>query len=82
MGRSTPFGNSSACASAFLIGQDSEGHWIARDKRGLTGGVFVNKLAAIKFAMFESDRRPNAVLFLPEHIKLTLSGALPALAVS
>jgi hypothetical protein len=80
MGQSTPIGSPGTSASAFLVGQDDAGRWIARDRRGLTGGIFVNKLAALKFAMFESDSGPNAVLFVPEHIKLTLSGALPTLS--
>jgi hypothetical protein len=79
MGQSTPF-KSIVIAPMFYVGQDDEGHWIARDTRGLTGGLFVDRQAAIKFAAFESDGSPHAVMFVPEHIKLSLSGALPALS--
>jgi hypothetical protein len=67
-------------ASMFFVGRDENGRWLARDDRGLTGGIFVDKNAALKFALFESDRRPSAVLLLPEHVELTLTGKLPAWA--
>ena len=30
----------------FLIGQNSRGQWVARDQRGLRGGLFVSHAAA------------------------------------
>ena len=63
----------------YLVGRDGEGHWVVRDEAGLTGGLFVSKAAAIRFACFETDHQPNAVLFVPEHIRLPLSGSVPRL---
>jgi hypothetical protein len=37
----------------FEIAQDSHGHWIARDKDGLIGGVFLTQKDALRFALFE-----------------------------
>ena len=65
-------------ASIFFAGRDEDGRWMARDDRGLNGGVFVDNKAAIKFANFEGDRCLHAALLLPEHVKLTLTGKLPA----
>jgi hypothetical protein len=79
MGQWTAVKSSPQAAPMFVVGQDDEGHWIVRDSRGLSGGLFVDKAAAIRFAAFESNRRPQAVLFVPEHIRLSLSGSLPAL---
>ena len=64
--------------SQFLVGRDADGRWVVRDEFGLRGGVFVSKAAAVHFACFETDHQPNVVLFLPEHIKLSLTGAVPA----
>lgn len=61
-----------------LVGRDADGRWIVRDERGVTGGVFVSRAAAVHFACFEADHRPNAVVFLPEHIRLSLTGSIPA----
>lgn len=80
MGQSTPASFSTpagASTQRFLVGQDPEGHWIVRAANGLIGGLFATKQAAIRFACFETGRAPDAVLFVPEHIKLSLSGALP-----
>jgi hypothetical protein len=37
----------------FEIAQDSHGYWIARDKDGLIGGVFLTQKDALRFALFE-----------------------------
>ena len=61
-----------------LLGRDEEGHWIVRDARGLSGGVFVSRDAALRFAAHETNHRPHAVHPVPEAIRLTLTGALPS----
>lgn len=62
-----------------LLGRDEEGHWIVRDARGLSGGIFVNRDAALRYAAHETEHRPNAVHLVPEPVSLTLTGALPRL---
>jgi hypothetical protein len=62
----------------FVVGMDAEGHWIARDRTGLVGGIFVSREAALDFAEFETDHDPDAVEVLPGTVHLTLAGALPA----
>lgn len=62
----------------FVVGTDADGHWIARDRAGLIGGIFVSREAAMNFAEFEADHDANAVEVLPQTIRLTLAGALPA----
>jgi hypothetical protein len=61
----------------FVVGIDAEGHWIARDRAGLVGGIFISREAAIDFAEFEADHDPNAIEVLPQTVHLTLAGALP-----
>jgi hypothetical protein len=56
----------------FVVGRDGEGHWIARDEQGLTGGVFADKTAAIRFAVMESNHQAGAVRFAPATAKLSL----------
>ena len=38
----------------FDVRHDRHGHWIARDRDGLTGGTFVSRAAALRFALFET----------------------------
>jgi hypothetical protein len=64
----------------FLIGRDSCGRWVAQDQRGLCGGLFVSRAEAVRYAMFESGRRPQAVIMVPGVLELDM--ARPAASVS
>lgn len=61
-----------------LLGRDEKDHWVVRDARGLSGGVFVSRDAALRFAAHETNHRADAVHLVPEPIRLTLTGALPS----
>jgi hypothetical protein len=58
----------------FLIGKDSRGRWVARDERGLCGGLFINCAEAVKFAMFENGRCAQAVIMVAEVLELDMTG--------
>ena len=45
----------------FDIGHDHRGHWIARDRDGLTGGTFLTHRDAVRFALFEADGDPSYI---------------------
>jgi hypothetical protein len=57
----------------FLVGKDSHGHWVVRDQSGLRGGLFVDRTEALKYAMFENGRRPQAVVMVPGILELDMS---------
>ncbi len=59
-------------AHRFVIGRDGEGHWIARDEQGQTGGVFADRVSAIRFATMESDHQAGAIRFAPASARLSL----------
>lgn len=59
-------------ASAFLVGRDQEGHWLAVEAHGLGGGLFTTQEAALRYASFESGRRPGAVELVAGPIALRL----------
>ena len=66
-------------ASLFLIGKNGRGNWVARDQRGLRGGLFVSRAAALKYALFENGNRPHLVVTIPGNFDLDLSSnAFPA----
>lgn len=62
----------SPAAPTFLIGQDSQGRWVVQDRRGLCGGLFVNREEAIRYAMFESGLEPQAAVMVPGVLELDL----------
>jgi hypothetical protein len=46
------------------IGKDGQGNWVVKGPQGKYGGLFVNRAAALKFAMFESGH-PHAAVMVP-----------------
>jgi len=75
MGQADPAGSKS---SPFLMGQDSHGNWVVQDQTGDCGGIFVDRAAALRFAMFESGDRPRPVIMVPGVFELDMKrGAHP-----
>lgn len=58
--------------SRFMVGRDALGRWIVTDIKGLAGGVFADRTAAIHFAMAECDYDPGEVCAAPEGVVLSL----------
>ncbi len=59
-----------AVGSCLFIGQDHCGRWVVRDAHSLCGGLFVNQKEAIRYAMYECQRRPQSVIMLPNGLEL------------
>jgi hypothetical protein len=67
----------SAVGAQLFIGQDRCGRWIVKDARGMCGAMFADRTAAIRFAMYECQRRPQSVIMLPEGLELDAAFTLP-----
>jgi len=65
-------------SSLFMIGKDSQGHWVVQDQRKLCGGLFVDRTTALRFALFENGNRPQAVIMVPGVFELDMSSDAPA----
>jgi hypothetical protein len=63
--------------SLFRIGRNSHGDWVVQDEDGMRGGLFVDRTAALRFAMFENGRHPEAVIMVPETFELDLNRKAP-----
>ena len=59
-------------APLFLVGRNSRGNWVAQDRSGLCGGLFVGRAAAVKFALSENGNQPEAVIMVPGTLELAL----------
>lgn len=67
-----------SCSSAStitFIGKNSRGNWVAQEQNGLYGGLFVNRIQALKFALFENGHHPETIVELAREIELDLNGA-------
>jgi hypothetical protein len=66
-------GEPSPPSGLFLIGRNSRGHWVVKDPSGLQGGLFIDRVHAVKYAMSENGRRPRAVVMVPDVLELDIS---------
>jgi hypothetical protein len=77
MNKDEPPSSSSSRSSLFLVGRDSHGHWVAQDPSGKRGGLFIDRAEALKYAMFENGRRPQAVIMVPGVLELDMNTKPP-----
>ena len=54
----------------FYIAQNSNGFWLAREASGRTGGLFLLKRSALRFARNKSEPAGCATMFLAEPLEL------------
>jgi hypothetical protein len=61
----------------FMIGRDCRGNWVAQEKSGVRGGLFINRAEALKYARFEGGNYPHAVVMVSGALELdtTCAGA-------
>ncbi len=57
----------------FMIGCNSRGNWVAQEKSGTRGGLFINCAEALKYAKFESGNYPHAVVMVSGTLELDTS---------
>jgi hypothetical protein len=64
---------SARATGLFLIGRNSHGNWVVKDPSGLHGGLFVDRVHALKYAMSENGNHRRAVVMVPDVLELDLS---------
>ena len=63
-----------SCHNAIvLIGKNSRGQWVAREQNGLYGGLFVSRIAAVRYALFENGHHPEAIISSASLLELDMS---------
>jgi hypothetical protein len=60
----------------FTVGRDSRGNWVAQEKSGARGGLFVDRAGAMKFVKFETANHPHAVVWVNGVLELNISAGL------
>ncbi|WP_271565693.1 hypothetical protein [Bradyrhizobium sp. CCBAU 11386] len=53
-----------------FIGRNRRGNWIAREKSGSFGGLFVSRAQALKYALVENGRHPESIIEVTHKIEL------------
>jgi hypothetical protein len=59
----------------FLIGKNSRGNWVVQDQHHLYGGLFIDRAAALRFALFENGNQPQSVIMIPGVLELDLNSS-------
>lgn len=62
-------------STRFIVGRDTEGHWVAMEVHGLGGGLFRTRHDALHYATDVTAHRPDAVVISTERVELRLSVA-------
>lgn len=60
----------------FLVGKDRQGHWVAKDRSHLCGGLFANRHEAVKFALFENGHQAEAVVMVAGPLELDIGDSV------
>jgi hypothetical protein len=64
--------------SAFRVGRNSRGNWVAQDQEGLRGGLFVSRTEAVRFATLANIHDPQDVIMVPGILELDMQDRTPA----
>jgi hypothetical protein len=62
-------------SSLFFVGKNSRGNWVVQDERGFRGGLFLDRVQALKFAKSENGGGPPAVIIMTEPFELDMRPA-------
>ncbi len=57
----------------FMIGQDSRGNWVVEDKNGTRGGLFVDRVQALRYIRSENGNRPQAFVTVAGVLELDIT---------
>jgi hypothetical protein len=73
MSNGEPLSPRRPASGLFLVGRNSRGNWVVQDPAGLHGGLFVDRVHALKYAMSGTANHPRAVIMVPDVLELDLS---------
>ena len=62
-------------STTVLIGRNGRGQWIARERHGLYGGLFVSREKALRYALFENGHRMDAIIDVAGILELDMTSA-------
>jgi hypothetical protein len=57
----------------FTVGQNRRGNWVVQDQKGMRGGLFVNREAALRYVRSENGFKPQAVVMVSGGFELDMN---------
>jgi len=57
----------------FMVGQDTRGNWVVQDQKGMRGGLFVNREAALRYVRSENGFKSQAVVMVSGGFELDIN---------
>jgi hypothetical protein len=75
----------SCTSNLVIIGRNSRGNWVAQEKNGLFGGLFVSRAQAVKYALFENGHHPETIVLTANIVELDMhrkASSLPQTAMA
>lgn len=60
----------------FMVGQDSRCNWVVQDQSGTRGGLFVDRLNALRYVRSENASRTQAYVAVSGVFELNMRGAI------
>jgi hypothetical protein len=63
----------------FMLGQDSHGNWVVQDQSRTRGGLFVDRIDALRFVRSENANRTQAYIAVSGVFELDIARATSAL---
>ena len=55
-----------------FIGRNRRGSWVVRDQSETRGGLFASRTEALRYAMFEADYCPQAIVMAAGFLELRI----------
>jgi len=74
MEQAPPISQENPC---WLVGKNSRGYWIARDRSSRHGGLFASLTAAQRYARLQTIGRDATIVVVVDHLELDLSAPSP-----
>jgi hypothetical protein len=59
-------------SSRFFVGKNSRGNWVVQDERGFRGGLFLDRIQALKFIKFENGGSFPPVMMMQKPFELDM----------
>jgi hypothetical protein len=60
----------------FMVGQDKRGNWVVQDQKGMCGGPFISREAALRYVRSENGFQPRAVVMVSGGFELDMSAGV------
>jgi len=62
-----------------MVRQDGRGNWVVQDQKGMRGGLFMSREAALRYVRSENGFKPQAVVMVSGGLELDMNRNVGAL---